>query len=99
MERETRFNKDKLSKWKEKMSEAKKLWPQWYKDHVDPSNKESPFCGQTIFDELDNMEGIIDDYIDGLEDQTFLNKEQREREHGRTPSISNTVFTVISKMP
>ena len=81
------------------MNEAKKLWPKWYTDHVDASDKESPFRGQAIFDELDNMEGIIDDYIDGLEDQSVHDKERRERDHGRTPSVSNTVFTVISQMP
>ena len=94
-----RFDKEKLGEWKEKMTEAKKLWPKWYKDKVDASNKESPFHGQAIFDELDNMEGIIDDYIDGLEDQSVHDKERRERDHGRTPSVSNTVFTVISQMP
>ena len=95
----SRFDKDKLGEWKEKMTEAKKLWPKWYLDRVDASNKESPFCGKAILDELDNMEGIIDDYIDGLQDQSVRDKERKERVHGRTPNVSNTSFTVITKMP
>jgi hypothetical protein len=94
----SRFNKDKLGKWKEKMTEAKKLWPKWYLDRVDASNKESPFRGKAILDELDNMEGIIDDYIDGLQDQSVRDKERKERVHGRMPNVSNTSFTVITKM-
>ena len=50
------------------MTKAKKLWPKWYVDCVDASNKESSFCGKAILDDLDNMEGIIDDYIDSFQD-------------------------------
>ena len=94
-----RFDKDMLGKWQEKLNDTKKMFPSWYYEHVDKSNKVSPMRGQAIFDELNNMEDIIEDYMSSLTDQMFYDKQRNERTVGRKPDCSNTHFSVIFKTP